>query len=140
MERQKAKGKKQKAETAETEVPDAEKPSVAGFIEDVESAADDGMLDEPAKVFDPENPDLQPGEIVDREGYEAAINDGSIGEIPERNIVYIGEGEPATAYHGAFKVTLPDAETQRRGFYHPQARQIIQHLPRKYKRFVKKGE
>ncbi|MEO5859178.1 MAG: hypothetical protein ABIR33_09545 [Pyrinomonadaceae bacterium] len=58
----------------------------------------------------------------------------------DRNIIYVGKGDPATAYHGAFRVDLPDAETQRRGFYHPQARQIIQQLPSKYKKFIRKGD
>jgi hypothetical protein len=58
----------------------------------------------------------------------------------QRNIIYIGDKEPSTAYHGALRVNLPDAETQRKGFYHPQARQIIQHLPKLYKKFVRKGE
>lgn len=82
----------------------------------------------------------QPGEIVDREAYEAAIHAGSIGELPPRNIIYVGDGEPATAYHGAFSVEMPDAKTQKRGFYHPQARQIIGHFPKKYKKFIRIGE
>ncbi len=83
--------------------------------------------------------DLQPGEIVDRDGYEAAIHSGSISEIPERNIIFVGKGEPATAYYGTFRVELPDAETQKQGFYHERAREIISQFPRKYKKFIRKG-
>lgn len=82
----------------------------------------------------------QPGEISDPEKYEAAIADGTLGEIPHRNIIFVGDGEPTTAYHGAFSVELPDPETQRKGFYHPQARSIIQQFPKKYKKFVRKGD
>ena len=61
-------------------------------------------------------------------------------ESDERNIIYVGDGEPATGYHGAFEIELPDAETQRRGFYHADASRIIRHFPKKYKKFVRKGE
>jgi hypothetical protein len=90
--------------------------------------------------FDKNSNELQPGTIEDREGYEAAIESGTIAEIPERNIKFVGTGEPPLAIHGAFSCTLPDAETQKRGFYHADARKIIQIFPKRYKRFQKLGD
>jgi hypothetical protein len=59
---------------------------------------------------------------------------------PDRNIIFVGEGEPTLEFHGAFKVKLPDAETQRKGFYHEKAAAIIQHHSKLYKKFVRKGD
>lgn len=56
------------------------------------------------------------------------------------NIIFVGEGEPPTAIHGVFKTTLPDAATQRAGFYHPQARQIIRLFSKQYKRYQRLGD
>lgn len=84
--------------------------------------------------------ETQPGTIEDREGYEAAIHSGTITEIPDRNIVFVGDGEPPLAMHGAFRCELPDAETQKRSFYHADASRIIKHFPKKYKRFQKLGD
>jgi hypothetical protein len=93
--------------------------------------------------------DLEPGEMLEEGETPAGLESrplapSELGEgwepEPDRNIIYVGDGEPATEYHGAFKVSLPHAETQKRGFYHEQARQIIQQFPKKYKRFVQKGD
>jgi hypothetical protein len=83
--------------------------------------------------------DLTPGEMLE------SIDPSEIGSPitsaePLKNIIFVGDGEPATAYHGAFKAELPDAEIQRRGFYHPQASKIIGQFPKKYKRFIRKGD
>lgn len=61
-------------------------------------------------------------------------------DAPEKNIIFVGEGEPTTAINGIFKAELPDAATQKAGFYHPKAKEIIGHFPKKYKRFKKLGE
>jgi hypothetical protein len=79
---------------------------------------------------DPSSNGRQPGEVADE--------DKSV--LDPKNIVFVGEGEPPLALHGVFKAQLPDAETQRSGFYHEKAREIIQHFPSKYKRMVKLGD
>jgi hypothetical protein len=90
--------------------------------------------------FDPANSDPQPGIIENRERYEAGIHSGKIGEIPERNVVFVGKGDAPTSIHGAFKADLPDSDTQKRGFYHEKAREIIAHFPKMYKKFARKGD
>jgi hypothetical protein len=59
---------------------------------------------------------------------------------PEKNIIFIGDGDPPLSIHGVLKAELPDAETQKRGFYHERAREIVSHFPRSYKRMVKLGD
>lgn len=70
-----------------------------------------------------------------REAFTAETTEG-----PDRNIIFVGDGEPPLSIHGAFKAELPDAETQRAGFYHEKAREIIAHFPSRYKRFKRKGD
>lgn len=57
-----------------------------------------------------------------------------------RNIIFCGSGKPFTAIHGSFRTTLPSADEQRTGFYHPEANRIIAAYPSKYKRFQKLGD
>jgi hypothetical protein len=57
-----------------------------------------------------------------------------------RNIIFVGKGDAPASIHGAFKAALPDSETQKNGFYHENAREIIAHFPKMYKKFARKGD
>lgn len=63
-------------------------------------------------------------------------------KIDDRNIIFVRQDrEPSTLIvdgQGSFE--LPDAETQKQGFYHAHAAQIIRLLPQSYKKFVRKGD
>jgi hypothetical protein len=61
-------------------------------------------------------------------------------EKDTRNIIFIGTGEPFPHFNTATeKVKLPDAETQKKGFYHEKAGWIIALFPQFYKVFKPKG-
>ncbi len=90
------------------------------------------------------SPQIESRDLADGEMLES-VDPSEIGSPlkasdPKRNIIFVGDGEPPTALHGTFRCTLPDAETQKAGFYHEDARRIIQHFPKKYKRFQKLGD
>lgn len=81
------------------------------------------------------------------EGLQAAYDKVSQEEVSfmqpfvrPRNIIFCGSGEPFTAIYGSFRTTLPSADEQRAGFYHPEANRIIAAYPSKYKRFQKLGD
>ncbi len=71
-------------------------------------------------------------------------------EIPEPNVIFVGKrwtgGEWKTKMPPPFIITaekridLPDAETQQKGFFHPDAELLIKSFPADYKQFIKKGE
>lgn len=62
-----------------------------------------------------------------------------------RNIIFVRRsgGEAAEAPRvirdGGTVIELPDTDTQRAGFYHPQAARLIRAFPKSYKAFVEKG-
>lgn len=61
--------------------------------------------------------------------------------VDDRNIIHIAETEPTMLLrNGNTKYELPDAETQKRGFYHPEAIELIRRYPSKFKRFKRKGD
>ena len=79
---------------------------------------------------------------ADLDGKDAVITEiGAPQPDPEKNIIFVGKDrEPPLAFHGVFRAELPDAETQKAGFYHEHAGQIIAHRPRLYKRLKGKGD
>lgn len=95
---------------------------------------------EPTELTFAEDAAPQPGAIEDQQAYDAATASGQVAEINPKNIIFVGDGEPTMKIHGVFKAELPDAATQKAGFYHPKARQIIQLFSKQYKRFVRKGD
>lgn len=88
--------------------------------------------------------DLTEGEMLESADPPSDMTEVQItvADIPTEapNIIFVGEGDPPPAMNGVFKTVLPDAATQRAGFYHPQARQIIRLFSKQYKRYQRLGD
>jgi hypothetical protein len=105
--------------------------------EDTADVAAD-VFDQSSSLIEPR--DLAPGEML--ESVELSkIGSPLTASDPERNVIYVDDKEPSTLLrNGNTKYELPDAETQRKGFYHPQASELIRNYPSKFKRFKRKGD
>jgi hypothetical protein len=90
-------------------------------------------------------------EALDQETATSAAPDEIENHDFQPNIVFVGRRElhgetaemdaPKSLRDGITEfVDLPDSDSQKRGFYHPDANRIIRAFPRLYKSFVKKGE
>ncbi len=67
--------------------------------------------------------------------------DKVVEEVFQRNIIYVAETEPSIMLrNGNKRYDLPDAATQKKGFYHPEASELIRRYPSKFKRFKRKGD
>lgn len=94
--------------------------------------------------------DPQPGEIVDQEGYQAALDSGEIEEIPAPNIQFVGKRRqngvlvpmtaPVLLNDASVTIEMPSPEVQAKPFYHPDAVRIRNLFPKLYKQPVSKGE
>lgn len=92
------------------------------------------------------------GEISEPEVLSATTEPDieTVGELRDPNIIFVGKrplnGEwvesepPASLIDGNLTFSMPDAETQKGGFYRSDAVRIIRAFPGLYKRFVKKGD
>lgn len=63
-------------------------------------------------------------------------------EEPKPNIIFTGKAEaPAWRRNGEHQYHLPNDPTQKKGFYHPEARELIRAYPKDFKAFISsKGE
>lgn len=62
--------------------------------------------------------------------------------VNEKNIIFVVKGREASREirtHNKL-ISLPSSDEQKRGFYHEDAKIIIETFPDFYKAFVKKGE
>lgn len=86
----------------------------------------------PLDGFSEENPSV----TMDPDSEEQA--GASEEKVP--NVMFVGKtGEPLREIYGVQRMSLPDEETQRKGFFHENARELTIMFPKLYKSLVKKG-
>ncbi|MCP9494066.1 MAG: hypothetical protein MSG64_06365 [Pyrinomonadaceae bacterium MAG19_C2-C3] len=72
-----------------------------------------------------------------KENQESNVNIKFIGKDEEVNGKMVAAEPFKSINHGMKAIKLPDAETQRAGFYHDDAIEIIRLFPNQYKQVVK---
>jgi hypothetical protein len=66
---------------------------------------------------------------------------GTDNKVREKNIIYTGDGEGMAHINTPTgQILLPEPIVQKKGFYHADAKAVIQMFPHLYKRVKPKGE